>query len=546
MRKYSHATALLLILVMILAVGCSKPKETGPDTTGTTPAPAQEVKKGPNGEIYGGTYRISLAQEPAGMDPQVDTTLTVYNMSRNIFNTLIRYKGNTLDLEPELLTEMPTVDADNKTYHFKLRNDVSFTNGQKLTAKDVKYTFERMMTKATKAKNTWVFEEILGAKEMLDGKATELSGFKLTGDYSFDIVLARPYGPFLQLLATPPASIFPMEYTKSKGDQFQRAPIGSGPFKVVNWEPNKQITLEKNASYFEKGVPFLDKVEYRILPEEATRWLEFEKGTFDVGTPPTAEFKNAKTSGKWQFIEYTTLNTYYLALDLKTFKDKRVREAISLSIDREKILKTVWNDQGKVAKQFVTPGIPGALTSPAGFKYDPAKAKELLKAAGAANLKMESWQRGTEKISDTNLAIQQMLKEVGINYEVKLVDSATFREARSKGNIPSNYGNWFADYPDPDNYLYTYFHSSQSKGMSVNMNDPAVDKILEEARGLADQAKRAKMYQDLETKLVLEEYMIIPLLHQTGYEVAQKWVHGIKGHPTEVEGVRYVWKDAGK
>ncbi|HYG60453.1 MAG TPA: ABC transporter substrate-binding protein, partial [Symbiobacteriaceae bacterium] len=469
----------------------------------------------------------------------------VYNMSRNLFNTLLRFKGKTLELEPELLAEMPKAEADNMTYHFKLRNDVTFHNGAKLTAKDVKYSFERMLTPATKAKSTWLFEDIVGAQEMLDEKATELAGLTIKSDYEFDIVLTRPYGPFLQMLATAPASIFPMEYAKQQGDKFQRNPVGTGPFKLGKWDANQLIVLERNPDYFEKGLPYLDKVEYKIVAEEATRWLEFQKGNVDETTPPTAEFMNAKTGGQYAFIEYVTLNTFYLSLSMKDFPDKRVREAISLAIDRDKFLKTIYNGQGKVAKQFVTPGIPGALPNPPEFKYDPARAKQLLKEAGKENLKIEAWQRGTDKISDGNLAIQQMLKEVGIDWEVKMVDRPSFNAARSQGTIPANFGNWFADYPDPDNYLYTYFYTPQSKGMSVNYNDAEVDRILTEARGLTDQAKRQKMYQDLETKL-LAEFAIIPIFHQSGYTVTQKWVHGIVGSPSEVEGQKMIWKDAGK
>jgi ABC-type transport system substrate-binding protein len=529
---------------MLFVTGCSSSSNKKADDKTSTPT--QEVKKGPNGEIYGGTFHVGLSEEPPLVDPQIDTTLNVYNMSRDIFSTLIRYKGNTLELEPELLAEMPKADADNVTYHFKLRNDVTFSNGAKVTSKDVKYSMERMMTPATKAQNTWVYQEIKGAQEMLDKKATELAGFKIVDDFNFDITLARPYGPFLQNLATPPASIFPADYAKQQGEKFGRAPIGSGPFKVGKWEPNQVIVLEKNPNYFEKGLPYLDAIEYRIIPEQATRWMEFQKGTLDTENPPTAEFEAAKTNPAYQFIEYTTLNTWYLSLDLKTFTNRDVREAISLAIDRDTLLKAVWKGQGKVASTFVTPGIPGALTNAPGFKFDPNKAKELLKKANVTNLKIESWQRAGDKPTDLNLAIQQMLKDVGIDYQIKIVDKATFKDARSQGKIPANQGNWYADYPDPDNYLYTYFNSTSSKSYSVNFADPAVDKILDEARGLADQAKRQKMYQDLENKLVYQDFDIIPLLHQTGYMLVQKSVHGIKGHPTEVESMKLVWKDASK
>lgn len=541
MRRLLAALSVLLVLTISLSA-C-----TGTKSTNTTPTPTQpEVKKGPNGEVYGGTYKVAIGSEPAGIDPQIDTTLQVYNLSRNIFSTLIRYKGASLDLEPELLAEMPRISADGKTYSFKLKDGVQFSDGTKLTAKDVKFTFERMLNPATKAKNAWVFEEIAGAKEMLDSKATELSGFKLTGDLTFDITLARPFPPFLQNLATPPASIFSADYTTKAGAEFQRKPMGTGPFKLAEWKPNELLVLEKNPTYFEKGVPFLDKVQYRVIKEEATRWLEFEQGNTDEAGIPTAEFQTATKSGKWTVMESVPLNTYYLSLNMDVFKDKRVREAVSLGIDRQKILTAILMDKGTVAKQFVTPGIPGALTSAPGFKFDPARAKQLLQEAGATNLKIESWQRGGDKVSDTNLAIQGMLKEIGINYEVKIADSATYRDARGKGKIPANYGNWWADYPDPDNYLYTFFHSKSSTSYSVNYKNADVDKILDEARALTDDAKRAKMYQDLETKLLYEEYAIIPLFHQKDVFLTQKHVHGIVAHPTGVTGVKTVWKDAGK
>lgn len=543
LRRSWRLTALLLSAVMLVLAACSG--SSSKDKTPPAGDPGkEEAKKGPNGEAYGGTYRIPIGEEPPGIDPQVDTTLQVYALSRNIFNTLVRFKGETLDLEPELVAEMPKAEADNVTYHFKLREGVTFHNGQKLTAKDVKYTFERMLNPATKAKNTWVLEEVKGAEEMLAGKATELAGIKVTGDYNFDIILKRPYGPFLQNLATPPASIFPAEYTQQKGDDFQRQPIGSGPFKLADWKANQLLVLERNGDYFEKGYPFLDKVEYKVIPEQATRWMEFQQGNFDEGDVPDADFKSAYDSGKYLVKEYISLNSYYLSLNHENFPDKRVREAVSLAIDREKILKTVLNDQGTVLKSFVTPGIPGAMTGGAGFKYDPEKAKALLKEANAVGTKVEMWQRGGDKVGDGNLAMQQMLKDVGFDATVQIADRSAFRDMRSQGKIPANYGNWYADFPDPDNYLYTYFHSSSSKGMSVSYNDQQVDKILEEARGLADQAKRQKMYQDLEQKLIYEEYAIIPLWSVKSYDFYQKNIRGIITHPTGLGGLKTVWKES--
>ncbi|HLO03499.1 MAG TPA: ABC transporter substrate-binding protein [Symbiobacteriaceae bacterium] len=520
-------------------------------TACTTSKPAQNenkpeaaaVKKGPNGEKYGGTYHVAISSEPPLVDPQVDTSLQVYNMSRNIFSTLLRYKGDTLELEPELLAEMPKASADGKTYSFKLKDGIAFSNGAKLTAKDVKFTFERMLLPATKAANGWLLSQIVGAKDVTGGKATELAGLKVTGDLTFEITLADPYTPFLQSLANPGLSIFPAEYATQKGDKFGREPIGTGPFILKVWKQNDQLVLEKNPNYYEKGLPYLDKIEYRIIADSATSWLEFQSGNTEEGAPPTSEEKATRESGKYQVNDIVSLNTYYLALDTKTYSNPKLREAISLAIDRQAIVNAVYNGKGKVATSFVTPGIPGALKNGAGFPFDAAKAKQIIKDNKLEGTKIEVWQRGGDKVTDANLAIQQMLQDVGLVYDVQIKDKATFNAARGKGQIPAQQGNWFADFPDPDNYLYTFLFSKESVKMSVNYANADVDAKLTEARTSTDKAKREAIYQEVEKKLLYEEYAILPLYHITSTDYLQKWVKGYPKDQLRVGGMKGVWLD---
>lgn len=540
MKKLLRSAIAVSALLALTLTACTGSKQAQNEKK---PEPAA-VQKGPNGEKYGGTYRAAISSEPPLIDPQVDTTLQVYTLSRNIFGTLVRYKGDTLELEPELLAEMPKASADGKTYSFKLKDGVTFSNGAKLTAKDVKYTFERMLLPATKAQNGWLLEQIVGAGEMEDGKATELAGLKVTGDLTFDLTLTDPYTPFLQSLANPGLSIFPAEYAKSKGDKFGREPIGTGPFKLKEWKPNELMVLEKNPNYYEKGLPFLDAVEYRFIADEATRWLEFQSGNVDEGEPPSsADEKTARAEGKFQVQDIVSLNTYYLALNNKFYSNPKLREAVSLAIDRKAILDSVFNGQGKVATSFVTPGIPGALQGGAGFPFDPAKAKQIINDNKLEGTKIEAWQRGGDKVTDTNLAIQQMLGDVGIKYEVKIVDKATFNQARGKGEIPAHQGNWFADFPDPDNYLYTYLHSKAGATMSINYANADVDAKLVEARSITDQAKRESIYQAVEKKLIYEDFAILPLYHTTSTDFLQKWVKGYPKDQLRVGGMKNVWLD---
>ena len=557
MRRPSRLTALLLAVTMLVLAACSSASQNGGGQGGGTSTsqsgPSQgesgssgtdsAPRRGPNGEVYGGTYRMAIGAEPAVMDPQLDTTLQVYRLARNLFSTLVRYKGTTLELEPELLAEMPTVSEDGRTYSFRLREGVKFHNGVELTTKDVKYTIERMLNPATMAKNTWVFHDIVGADEMLEGKATELAGLNVTGPYTFEITLKEPFGPFLSNLATAPASILPADYAAEKGEAFAREPVGTGPFKLKEWRPNELIVLERNPDYFEEGYPFLDAIEYRVIADESTRWLEFETGNLDSNDIPTVEWENATQSGRWKIWETTTLNTYYLVLNHQFYPDKRLREAVSLAIDRQKIIDTIHNGTGVPAKGLTSPGIVGALTDAPGFPYDPERARQIIKEAGFEGLTITAWQRGGDKVTDTNLAIQQMLSEVGLNYVVEIYDSGTYAAARSRGEIPANQGNWYADYPDPDNFLWTFFHSSSSTAMSVGFSDPEVDAILERARIDTDVERRSRDYQELERRLIYEEYGMIPLWHLKSYFVSQPYVHGFQLNPVFVYDYKTVWKD---
>lgn len=537
MKKVLRSAIALSALLALTLTACTSGKpaqnETKPEPTAVTTGPK-----------LGGTYRVAISAEPPLIDPQVDTTLPVYNLSRNIFSTLVRYKNDTLEVEPELLAEMPTASADGKTYSFKLKDGITFTNGAKLTAKDVKYTFERMLLPATKAGNGWLLDLVVGAEAMGDGKATELAGLKVTGDLTFEITLTDPYYPFLQSLAHPGLSIFPAEYAASKGDKFGREPIGTGPFKLKEWKPNELLVIEKNSNYYEKGLPYLDMVEYRIIADDATQWLEFQGGNVEEGAPPSAEDEKMVREAKtYQVQDIVSLNTYYLALNHKFYPNPKLREAISLAIDRKAILDSVFNGKGKLATSFVTPGIPGAMQGGAGFPFDPAKAKQIIKDNKLEGTVIEAWQRGGDKVTDSNLAIQQMLGDVGLKYEVKIVDRATFNAARGKGEIPANQGNWFADFPDPDNYLYTFLHSKAGATMSINYNNADVDAKLVEARSITDQKKRESIYQAVEKKLIYEDFAILPLYHTTSTDYLQTWVKGYPKDQLRVGGMLHVWLD---
>lgn len=537
--KTRRIVALSLVAVMLVTAvvlsGCGKPK----------------VKLLP-GQTAGYVHDW-FTEDPGTFDFQEDTTLAVYNLARNLFSTLVRFKGNTLDLEPELCAEMPTADSTGTVYDFKLKPGIKFSNGDTLTAADVKYTIMRMLDPNGKGASPQWFEPIVGAKDVETGKATDLAGFKQISDTEFTLTITAPYAPFLQNLAVPSASILPEKACKAAGDTWGQNPVGTGPFVVEKYEPNTMIVLKKNPNYFEAGLPKVSGVDYVVLPDAATALMDFENGQLDVYSPSGTELteikglKDSKGTEKFNTVSYTPLNTYYILFNMKepAFKDVRVRKAIAMAIDKQALLaSSVFNGEGTVAKAFTTPGIPGAYdagTGPA-YDYNPEQAKALLAEAGVKDLKITLWQRGGQTASAGNTAIQGFLAAVGITADIQIVDSAAFGQARSKGQVPISYGNWWADYPSPDNYLNTYFNPTNT--MSSGYNNPTVTALLDKAMKSTDQAERTKDYQEAEKIIIQDDCAIVPLVHVDSYYSLAKSISNYPLSPTGVVGYLTIEKAA--
>lgn len=532
MKRKVLAFLLAVFVITAILSGCSGKKESGPPG-------------GAGLEAGGGILNDYFDSDPNGFDVQESTLLVSYHLARHIYSTLLRYKGDTLELEPELLASMPEISPDGRTYTFELKKGIKFHDGvTELVADDVKFTIERMLSPEGKGMSKWLFEPILGAKDFMEGKTDSLAGFKKIDDYKFQIILERPYAPFLHNLAVPAASIYSEKLVKEAGDSWKLNPIGTGPFKLKSYIPNTEIVLEKNPHYFEEGLPKLEGIHYRIVPDATTALMEFESGTLDVCSIPVNEYQRIKDSGKYEVLEGVALNTYYFIMNLSdpSWSDVRLRKAVAMAIDKEKLVEALYGPRGTVAKSFVTPGIPGAYeqgTGPA-YDYNPEEAKRLVKELGNVG-KLNAWQWGGERISDANVAIQAMLKDVGLDLEITIMESAAFRQARSEGKIPASYGNWWADIPDPDNYIYTFF--ARTNQMSSGYKNGEIQDLLEQARYEVDPEKRKELYRKIEDTIIREDVAIVPLFHLKNLLATQKNVKDIILHPTGINIYTYAYKE---
>ena len=496
-----------------------------------------------------GFLYLRLSSDITTLDPAMIVDVAGGAVSAKIFNGLVRFDEDS-KIIPDL-AESLSISKDGKVYTFKLRQGVRFHNGRELRADDVKYSFERVLNPGTKSSRTWLFDRISGAREFMDGTEAHVHGIKALDEYTVEIEIKEPFGPFLSLLAMPPAYIVPQEEVevevKVEGKEgrkdFSSHPIGTGPFKIKEWKRGRELILSANEDYF-LGRPKMGGIAYRIIPEELTAIAEFESGNLDVMGVPSTEFRRYSESPKWRGLIQKShgLNTFYLGLNCQKppFNDKRVRQALNYAIDRERILKTILEGRGELASGPIPPFLkPSTLALReregvrVGYRYDPDKARSILREAGLENgFEFRIYQAPDQDTVDIMEVVQQYLKDVGIRAEIVQLEWSAFKEAINNGEADSFWLSWRADYPDPENFLFPLFHSSNwgSAGNRARFKDPDIDRFIEDAQKEPDEKKRLYYYSEAERRVV-EEAPWVFFWHKNDYIIHQPWVKGIKSYP---------------
>lgn len=465
------------------------------------------------------------------LDTQLSTDTDVIQPAWLMGESLLAFSKNLIP-EPKLLASLPKVSKDGLVYSCELKAGVKFHDGSTLTSRDVEFTFNRMFTPATKCLNTYLCDMILGGKEMLDGKAKNLTGFKVLDDRKFQITLEAPYSPFLAVLACQQLMIYPEKACKAAGtrwgiDTF----IGTGPYKLVKFEPKDMLAVERFSGYH--GTPMkLDGIElYNMDP--STALLEYERGTVDMIGFTGTELVNGYLNNpkfKDQITSIPLLGTIAMILNVTKppLDNPKVREALSYAVDKNSLVANYMKGLARPAGCFIPPGIPGYDPKRPASKYDPAKAKALLKEAGFPNgIHLVSML--SEKSSTVGVAtvIQEQLKASGIDLEIQKADSAAMVDMRHRGEIQVPFLTWYADIPDPDNFLYTFFHKDQAKMWSSRYTNDWVTKSLDEGRRMPIGAPRTALYTKIEEKVIHKDFAAIPLYNPSKYYMISKPVKGI-------------------
>ncbi|HUY27168.1 MAG TPA: ABC transporter substrate-binding protein [Candidatus Binataceae bacterium] len=493
--------------------------------------------------------RIAEVDDVPTLDPAAGYDTLSWTFEQAIFDTLVRYGEDNVELEPDLAASWESA-PDAMTFTFHLRHDARFSNGRIVTSDDVRYGIERVLDPATRSKGMEYYRGIAGADEFAAHHAEHVSGIETPDAWTIRFHLSAPDPIFPHKLAMPFAAAVPREVVARWGDDFSHHVVGSGAFMLREWRGGQRIVIVLNPYYFAKGLPRLDAIVDSLGVDSELQWLRYEAGDLDlVAQIPPAEFPYVmKTPALARLVlRKTTVTTEYLGMNcqMPPFDDVRVRRALSYAIDRHKLV-AILNGRGVPAHSPLPPNLPGFDPNLAGYSHDPARARALLEAAHlGAGFSFEIWMRADATVLMLGQSIQQDLAEAGVSAILKPVAWGPFLEAiRQPRTAPAFLYGWEADFPDPENVLGTLLSRTQwgSNNDSFYYN-PEFEDLLGRAARETDFTKRYALY-DQAQKIAIADAPWVFLYYPVIDVIRQPWVHDYVLNPMRPARFEQVWVSA--
>ena len=556
-RSAVGVLALLLLAALVLGLAaCGGSSSDKTASAGGSDANAAPVK--------GGTLTVTFQGEPTELDPAIAWEITSMSIERLTYEGLLTYVPEAgaagSELAPELASEVPTaenggISADAKTYTFHIRKGVKFAPpvDREVTAKDFKYSFERMMVEPL-APATFFYTGVAGAQDFIDGKAKEIKGYKVVDDYTVQITLEKPDGAFLYAMTMPFTSVLPKEWVDKVGKQIKRKPLGTGPFVIDSWTPGQKIVATRNPNYWDTGKPYLDGINFDLTANPSTALLRLERGEVDVlgDGIPSADYLRTKQDPTWgKYVsDAPEIATFYVFMNVKEkpFTDVKVRQAVNYAINTARIQKLLAG-QAKALNQILPDGMPGYEANKQFYTYDAAKAKQLLADAGFPNgFKTTFYGHNVEPFPKLAQAVQNDLAAVGINASIKLMDKATYWDFISLPQSHAGIGltDWYQDFPDPSDFVGPLYTHPIEGGSNANFYQNAeVDKLYAASNSELDPAKRIAMFAQMQDIIMADAPSAI--LYQPVWNgMYGKNVGGYYYHAVWQLQFQWMWKLDGK
>jgi ABC-type transport system substrate-binding protein len=481
----------------------------------------------------GNVLRWATNQQVRTLDPDVGNDEVSIYVIHDVYDTLVGYEpadparaGSGLKLVPHLASSW-TVSSDHLDYVFTLRDGITYEDGTRIVAADFVTSLDRARHLGRSA-----FASYLG----------DVDQVRAPDDTHVEITLKRshPYAGFLYVMAMPFATPLPAARLDAVGDEIRRAPLASGPWRLVRWDEGQTVELAKNPRYWDASRVKLDgQILLENIPSD-TAYLMFEQGELDaVDRLPSPVYVWIQDQAKWKPYIHAAgaMNTYgeRMNVTVPPFTDVRVRRALNYAVNKDHIVKLLGGG-AVVSHGILPPGMFGRDDSLAPYPYDPAKARALLAAAGYPHgFEMDYLTTTGDDAEKLALSVQADLAAVGVTIKIRQQSFATYLgDSGSPKGTPFSIDSWIEDYPDPSDFVDVKFASSsisdENSNNDVFWSDPKLDAMMSTARYEIDEGKRADEYKAIE-RYLYDQAPWIWEYHRRFIEVTQPWVRGYQPHP---------------
>ena len=518
----------------------------GDDDNGGTPASSDKTPgaSGSSGKICDGKSLIVPGDDPSSvLDPIQVGDVSTSEYVVEIFGGLVTLDPD-LKVQPDIAKEW-SVSNGGKTYTFKLRDNVVFQNGQRVTADDFKYSIERAADPTNASPTVLAYlGNVVGVRERFANKAASVSGVKVIDENTVQIDLVEPSDFFLSELTYPVAFVVDKKTIEKNPRNWTQNPNGTGPFRLKEFKPAERIVLARNDRYH-LGAPKLAEVVFELAGGSIL--TRYENDEIHIGYFPATQLDAVKAGTSplsKDYREVPEMATFYFTLNPQKapFDDPKVRQAFAMSIDRDTINNVLLYNAYRVADGFLPPEMPGYSEAVHSYKYDPAKAKQLLqdsKYAGKLPRITLTYSGTGAAPGDLLVAIQKGWQDsLGVEIQLEAIDSSAFLREQRKGGFQMHSDGWAADYPDPEDFLGKLFASDSQLNYIKYKND-AVDALLTQARTEQDRTKRYSLYADAEQK-ILDDAVVVPTFWPVNHLLVKSCVQGLPNTSMTIPKYRYV------
>lgn len=468
---------------------------------------------GPNG-----TLRIGMGSEAESLDPPNFVISADFTRMDLIFDTLVDIETDGT-IVAGLATEWTAVD--DVTWDFTLREGVEFHDGTPLDAAAVKFVLDRSREQPQGA----AFLGVIADVEEVDAMTVR-------------VTLSRPFAAILNNLATPVSGIYSPASVEEHGDAVGQHPVGTGPYRFIEWQIDTRLTLEANTDYW-GDAPTLERIEFYPVPESGTRMSALRAGELDVieNPPPEEAIAMESSGGDLVLVNEPKARPIFLGFNIEAVPDPLVRQAIAHAIDKELIVEAVLEGLGTPATEgLIPPFLQAGEDGPYGFPYDPDRARELVEEAGAEGLTLRVVVPTERYLRDTAVVevIQAQLADIGINLELDIREPGAWYQALLDRDTELYWLGWGLNALDPGD-LYTRLFTTGAVNNMSQLSDPAVDGLIAELDGAPiGSDERASVLSQLERAVLEEQTAVVPIYHAANLYATSSAVSGFHTTPNEL------------